>query len=127
MLKTSTVTLSSKRHEKGGSKISLVALIAIIVADIFVLGIVSLFLYCYFWRNYRLKEGTASKLSESEKIVYSSSLYPALGCYVFVELGASLTHTRKTQKAPKVFNITRFHNQLWVRFISPEASKLWWG
>ncbi|MED6215837.1 hypothetical protein PIB30_001977 [Stylosanthes scabra] len=72
---------SSKRHGNGASKISPVALIAIIVGDVFVLGIVSLLLYCYFWRNYsaKLKEGKGSKLFESEKIVYSSSPFPAQG------------------------------------------------
>nr|KYP75141.1 putative inactive receptor kinase At2g26730 family [Cajanus cajan] len=58
-----------------------VALIAIIVGDVLVLGLVSLLLYCYFWRNYsaKLKEGKGSKLFESEKIIYSSSPYPAQG------------------------------------------------
>jgi len=70
---------SSKSHEKGASKIGPVALIAIIVGDVLVLAIVSLLLYCYFWRNYKLKEGKGSKLFESEKIVYSSSPYPAQG------------------------------------------------
>ncbi|XP_015942018.1 probable leucine-rich repeat receptor-like protein kinase At1g68400 [Arachis duranensis] len=72
---------TTKTHRNGGSKISPVALIAIIVGDVLVLGIVSLLLYCYFWRNYsaKLKEGKGSKLFESEKIVYSSSPYPAQG------------------------------------------------
>ncbi|XP_061346145.1 probable leucine-rich repeat receptor-like protein kinase At1g68400 [Gastrolobium bilobum] len=72
---------SSKKQENGGSKISPVALIIIIVGDVLVLGIVSLLLYCYFWRNYsaKLKEGKGSKLFESEKIVYSSSPYPGQG------------------------------------------------
>lgn len=66
-------------HENGASKMSPVALIAIIVGDVLVLGIVCLLLYCYFWRSYsaKLKEGKGSKLFESEKIVYSSSPYPA--------------------------------------------------
>ncbi|KAL2602512.1 hypothetical protein AAZX31_10G258400 [Glycine max] len=75
----SASTKSNKSHGKGGSKISPVALIAIIVCDVLVLAIVSLLLYCYFWRNYKLKEGKGSKLFESEKIVYSSSPYPAQG------------------------------------------------
>ncbi|KAL2324112.1 hypothetical protein Fmac_023170 [Flemingia macrophylla] len=81
MPKTSTPSGKSKTDEKGGSKISPVALIAIIVGDVLVLGLVSLLLYCYFWRNYsaKLKEGKGSKLFESEKIVYSSSPYPAQG------------------------------------------------
>ncbi|XP_027365967.1 probable leucine-rich repeat receptor-like protein kinase At1g68400 [Abrus precatorius] len=76
-----TTSSSNKGHENGGSKISPVALIAIIVGDVLVLAVVSLLLYCYFWRNYsaKLKEGKGSKLFESEKIVYSSSPYPAQG------------------------------------------------
>ncbi|TKY50860.1 Leucine-rich repeat receptor protein kinase [Spatholobus suberectus] len=76
-----TPTSSGKSHEKGASKISPVALIAIIVGDVLVLAVVSLLLFCYFWRNYsaKLKEGKGSKLFESEKIVYSSSPYPAQG------------------------------------------------
>ncbi|KHN06678.1 Putative leucine-rich repeat receptor-like protein kinase [Glycine soja] len=77
--KVDASTTSNKSHGKGGSKISPVALIAIIVCDVLVLAIVSLLLYCYFWRNYKLKEGKGSKLFESEKIVYSSSPYPAQG------------------------------------------------
>ncbi|KAE9611765.1 hypothetical protein Lal_00011475 [Lupinus albus] len=73
---------SSKRTHKngnGGSKISHVGLIAIIVGDVLVLAIVCVLLYCYFWRSYskKLREGKGSKLFESEKIVYSSSPYPA--------------------------------------------------
>ncbi|KAK7280452.1 hypothetical protein RJT34_25516 [Clitoria ternatea] len=77
----SSSSSSNKTHENRTSKISPVALIAIIVGDVLVLGIVSLLLYCYFWRNYsaKLKEGKGSKLFESEKIVYSSSPYPAQG------------------------------------------------
>lgn len=56
-------------------------LIAIIVGDAVVLAVISLLLYCYFWRNYAGKiggeGGKGSKLMESEKIVYSSSPYPA--------------------------------------------------
>ncbi|XP_057425098.1 probable leucine-rich repeat receptor-like protein kinase At1g68400 [Lotus japonicus] len=61
------------------SRISPVALIAIIVGDIVVLCIVCVLLYCYFWRSYsaKSKEGKGSKLFESEKIVFSSSPYPA--------------------------------------------------
>ncbi|KAJ1436191.1 Leucine-rich repeat-containing N-terminal, plant-type [Sesbania bispinosa] len=74
-----TPPTNSGNHPNGGSKISPVALIAIIVGDVVVLGIVCALLYCYFWRNYsaKLKEGKVSKLFESEKIVYSSSPYPA--------------------------------------------------
>lgn len=59
------------------SKISSVAIIGIIVGDVLVLGLVSLLLYCYFWRNYSSKLTTGkSSGSQVEKIVYSSSPYP---------------------------------------------------
>ncbi|KAE8668229.1 putative leucine-rich repeat receptor-like protein kinase [Hibiscus syriacus] len=47
--------------------------------DVLVLALVSLLLYCYFWRNYvtKMREGKGSKVLEGEKIVYSSSPYPA--------------------------------------------------
>lgn len=54
-------------------------MIAIIIGDILVLAIVSLLLYCYFWRNYagKMRDGKNSQILEGEKIVYSSSPYPA--------------------------------------------------
>lgn len=56
------------------------ALIAIIVGDILVLLVISLILYCYFWRSYAEKAGegrrNASKVLAGEKIVYSTSPYP---------------------------------------------------
>ncbi|KAG8382859.1 hypothetical protein BUALT_Bualt05G0123100 [Buddleja alternifolia] len=60
------------------SKISSLAIIGIILGDILVLGLVSLLLYCYFWRNYSNKSmsGKSSGGSQVEKIVYSSSPYP---------------------------------------------------
>ncbi|CAK8574046.1 unnamed protein product [Lathyrus sativus] len=76
-----TTTTNPKSHEKRASKMSPIVLIAIIVGDILVLGIVCLLLYCYFWRNYssKSKERKGLKLFESEKIVYSSSPYPTQG------------------------------------------------
>ncbi|KVH96274.1 probable leucine-rich repeat receptor-like protein kinase At1g68400 [Cynara cardunculus var. scolymus] len=69
----------SNRHG-GSGKISTVAIIAIIVGDVLVLALVSLILYCYFWRNFAGKSGngksTSSQILEGEKIVYSSSPYP---------------------------------------------------
>ncbi|XP_012833342.1 PREDICTED: probable leucine-rich repeat receptor-like protein kinase At1g68400 [Erythranthe guttata] len=61
------------------SKISSIAIIGIIVGDVLVLGLVSLLLYCYFWKNYSsklTKPGKSSGSSQVEKIVYSSSPYP---------------------------------------------------
>ncbi|OAY31353.1 probable leucine-rich repeat receptor-like protein kinase At1g68400 [Manihot esculenta] len=68
---------ANSTHNKA-AKISPLALIAIILGDVLVLSIVSLLLYCYFWRNYagRMRDGKGSKLHETEKIVYSSSPYP---------------------------------------------------
>ncbi|XP_031248204.1 probable leucine-rich repeat receptor-like protein kinase At1g68400 [Pistacia vera] len=65
---------------KTRAKISSIAVIAIIVGDFLVLAIISLLLYCYFWRNY-VRDRKRSKLMESEKIVYSSSPYPAQSAY----------------------------------------------
>lgn len=63
------------------AKMKPAVLIAIIVGDAVVLAVISLLLYCYFWRNYAGKMGgegrNGSKLMEGEKIVYSSSPYPA--------------------------------------------------
>ncbi|KAK6134099.1 hypothetical protein DH2020_032157 [Rehmannia glutinosa] len=60
------------------SKFSSLAIIGIIVGDVLVLGLVSLLLYCYFWKNYssKLNSGKSSSGSQAEKIVYSSSPYP---------------------------------------------------
>ncbi|KAF5751903.1 Leucine-rich repeat transmembrane protein kinase family protein [Tripterygium wilfordii] len=68
----------TNRRHNGAAKISPVALIAIILGDVLVLALISLLLYCYFWRNYvaKMSDGKRSKLLESEKIVYSSSPYP---------------------------------------------------
>ncbi|PON86947.1 Tyrosine-protein kinase [Trema orientale] len=70
---------SGNSHHNGAAKISPLALIAIILGDVLVLVVISLLLYCYFWRNYaaKMRDGKGSKLHESEKIVYSSSPYPA--------------------------------------------------
>jgi hypothetical protein len=78
---TTTPTTNVKSHEKRGSKMSPMVLIAIIVGDVLVLGIVCLLLYCYFWRNYssKSKKEKGLKLFETEKIVYSSSPYPTQG------------------------------------------------
>ncbi|KAK2458734.1 putative inactive receptor kinase [Trifolium repens] len=78
---TTKPTTNVKSREKRGSKMSPMVLIAIIVGDVLVLGIVCLLLYCYFWRNYssKSKKEKGLKLFETEKIVYSSSPYPTQG------------------------------------------------
>ncbi|XP_062110084.1 probable leucine-rich repeat receptor-like protein kinase At1g68400 [Humulus lupulus] len=75
----STPSHSENTHHNKTAKITPLALIAIILGDILVLIVISIFLYCYFWRNYsaKMREGKSSKLLDSEKIVYSSSPYPA--------------------------------------------------
>lgn len=71
-------TNTNHKISKTSTKISPLALIAIILGDILILAVVSLLLYCYFWRNYaaKMRNGKGSKLLETEKIVYSSSPYP---------------------------------------------------
>lgn len=44
-----------------------------------VLGLVSLLLYCYFWRNYSSMLTSEKSSVQAEKIVYSSSPYPNPG------------------------------------------------
>lgn len=60
------------------SKISSSAIIGIILGDVAVLGLISVLLYCYFWRNYsdELVSSKTSNHSPGEKLVYSSSPYP---------------------------------------------------
>ncbi|KAM7464316.1 hypothetical protein LguiA_032437 [Lonicera macranthoides] len=71
---------SAGKHHSGSGKISPVAIGLIIIGDLLVLGLVSLLLYCYFWRNYsgkmRDSKSSSSQILEGEKIVYSSSPYP---------------------------------------------------
>ncbi|KAL6351074.1 hypothetical protein AAG906_031660 [Vitis piasezkii] len=81
-ISTTPVQPQNTRHGATG-KVSPVAMIAIILGDILVLAIVSLLLYCYFWRNYagKMRDGKSSQILEGEKIVYSSSPYPAQAGY----------------------------------------------
>lgn len=71
---------ASKRSSKAG-KISPLAVTAIVLGDVLVLAVISLLLYCYFWRNYssKSKEAKTSQILEGDKIVYSSSPYTAQG------------------------------------------------
>ncbi|OIW21181.1 hypothetical protein TanjilG_30504 [Lupinus angustifolius] len=67
----------TRKH--GAPKMSPVVLIAIIIGDVLVLAVVSLLLYCYFWRNYSIRESMSNSDSKVlEKIAYysSSSAYP---------------------------------------------------
>ncbi|KAH6815014.1 leucine-rich repeat transmembrane protein kinase family protein [Perilla frutescens var. frutescens] len=66
----------AKSHNSHRSKISSVAIIGIIIGDVLVLGLVSLLLYCYFWRNYSSILTSEKSSVQAEKIVYSSSPYP---------------------------------------------------
>ncbi|CAN7040065.1 hypothetical protein IGI04_006017 [Brassica rapa subsp. trilocularis] len=58
------------------ARISTLALVAIILGDVIILSLVSLLLYCCFWRQYAANRKKPSKVLEGEKIVYSSSPYP---------------------------------------------------
>ncbi|KAL2542562.1 putative leucine-rich repeat receptor-like protein kinase [Abeliophyllum distichum] len=76
----SSIPVETKPLVKSGknrhSKISFLAIIAIILGDVLVLGLVSLILYCFFWKNYTKKMSEKGGSSNVEKIVYSSSPYP---------------------------------------------------
>ncbi|KAJ1398318.1 Protein kinase domain [Sesbania bispinosa] len=69
-----------KTRKNGAPKMGPMVLIAIVLGDVLVLAVVSLLLYCYFWRNYNaeFREGKAgssnSKRVEGEKMVYTSSV-----------------------------------------------------
>lgn len=69
---TAPIKSGNRRHV---SKISRLAIISIIIGDVIVLAVVSFLLYCYVVR--RRGEKGASSILEGEKIVYSSSPYPA--------------------------------------------------
>ncbi|XP_044492114.1 probable leucine-rich repeat receptor-like protein kinase At1g68400 isoform X1 [Mangifera indica] len=77
---TTTNPNTPQNPHKTHAKVSSIAVIAIIVGDFVVLAIISLLLYYYFWRNY-VRDRKRSKLMEGEKIVYSSSPYPAQSAY----------------------------------------------
>ncbi|XP_047342158.1 probable leucine-rich repeat receptor-like protein kinase At1g68400 [Impatiens glandulifera] len=89
--------INSRNHQHSGSgKISPLAIAAIIVGDVVVLALISLILYCYFWRNYAARKtqnggggggGKSSRILEGEKIVYSSSPYPYPGSQPGFERG----------------------------------------
>lgn len=67
--------LNSGNTRRG--KFGSLAIIGIIIGDVLVLGLVSVLLYCYFWRNYSNELESSGKSSGSaEKMVYSSSPYP---------------------------------------------------
>ncbi|XP_058750461.1 probable leucine-rich repeat receptor-like protein kinase At1g68400 [Vicia villosa] len=68
----------NKTHKYGGPRMGTLVLIAIILGDVFVLAIVSLLLYCYFWRNHsnKMKErkeresNPKSLEGENQKMAY---------------------------------------------------------
>ncbi|KAJ1390548.1 Protein kinase domain [Sesbania bispinosa] len=70
----------NKTRKNGAPKMGPVVLIAIVLGDVSVLAVVSVLLYCYFWRNYNaefreVKAGSSnSKRVEGEKMVYTSSV-----------------------------------------------------
>ncbi|KAI3744358.1 hypothetical protein L1987_57437 [Smallanthus sonchifolius] len=67
----STAEVPAKKPEKnrGGGKISTLAIVAIIIGDVFVLALVSLLLYCYFSGE----SVNGKNVLKSEKSVYPSS------------------------------------------------------
>ncbi|AES97517.1 putative protein kinase RLK-Pelle-LRR-III family [Medicago truncatula] len=75
---SSSIMSRNKTHRNGGPRMGTLVLIAIILGDVLVLAVVSLLLYCYFWRNHanktkeRKEEESNSKNVEGEnqKMVY---------------------------------------------------------
>ncbi|XP_058087086.1 probable leucine-rich repeat receptor-like protein kinase At1g68400 [Magnolia sinica] len=77
--KPEVTTAAPGTHRVGGGKMSRLALIAIVVGDLFVLVLVSGLLFCCFWKGFRKPRSGgkgSSRILEGEKIVYSSSPYP---------------------------------------------------
>ncbi|XP_010551254.1 PREDICTED: probable leucine-rich repeat receptor-like protein kinase At1g68400 [Tarenaya hassleriana] len=68
----------SESDKDSTTRISTLALVAIIIGDAIILSLVSLLLYCCFWRQYAANRKD-SKVLEGEKILYSSSPYTARG------------------------------------------------
>lgn len=75
---SSSIMSRNKTNRNGGPRMGTLVLIAIILGDVLVLAVVSLLLYCYFWRNHanktkeRKEEESNSKNLEGEnqKMVY---------------------------------------------------------
>lgn len=67
----------SRNNHRG--RFSSLAIIAIIIGDVLVLALVSLLLYCYFWRNYSKneEEDSRKRSGPAAKTARSSSPYPA--------------------------------------------------
>lgn len=72
---------STERPHRAAKIGSLAVVVIIVVGDVLVLALVSLVLYCYFWRNASSSAAGGGKAArrpvEGEKMVYSSSPYPA--------------------------------------------------
>ncbi|GAB2280039.1 hypothetical protein Dimus_014677 [Dionaea muscipula] len=76
-----SVSSPRRNTHHGGARMGLMAIIAIVFGDILVLAVISVLLYCYFWRSYMGKSeegktGRSQVMQTTEKIVYSSSPYP---------------------------------------------------
>ncbi|KAL5722130.1 non-specific serine/threonine protein kinase [Ranunculus cassubicifolius] len=68
----------SEIRRAGNGKLSVLAVIAIIIGDVLVLALISGLLLCYFCKKSSKKsEKKGSQITETEKIVYSSSPYRA--------------------------------------------------
>ncbi|KAH6822487.1 leucine-rich repeat transmembrane protein kinase family protein [Perilla frutescens var. hirtella] len=73
---TDSKPIINSGNTRRGNKFSSPAIIGIIVGDVVVLGLVSMLLYCYFWRNYSSELESGKSSGSAEKMVYSSSPYP---------------------------------------------------
>ncbi|MCD7454777.1 hypothetical protein HAX54_026071 [Datura stramonium] len=78
-LPVTTATLSPKTTHHSSGKMSSLAILAIILGDVFVLGVVCILLYCFFCTRKMSSQKNGSQILEGEKIVYSSSPYPNTG------------------------------------------------
>ncbi|KAJ8548281.1 hypothetical protein K7X08_030750 [Anisodus acutangulus] len=80
-LPVTSATLSPKNNRPDPTrKMSSLAIIAIILGDVFVLGVVCILLYCFFCtRKMSGRKNGSNNILEGEKIVYSSSPYPNTG------------------------------------------------
>ncbi|KAK3026660.1 hypothetical protein RJ639_040687, partial [Escallonia herrerae] len=73
--------IKSPPKHGGSNKLKPLAIIAIIIGDFLVLAVISMLLYCYFWRSYGGKMGEnkpTSQILEGEKIFDRPSFYIAL-------------------------------------------------
>ncbi|CAN4121821.1 unnamed protein product [Withania somnifera] len=78
-LPVNSENLNPKVTHHSSGKMSSLAIIAIILGDVFVLAIVCSLLYCFFCTRKTSSQKNGTQILEGEKIVYSSSPYPNTG------------------------------------------------